>query len=134
MKKEIFEITNTDLLPSIFNIKKYDNPFFKTLALKINDDWIGYLSYFLIYDRIEVEYIFILNKERNKGYAKMLFQELFAIAYLNKCINITLEVDVTNTNAILLYKDIGFKTVSIRKNYYGKKDGYLMMKEFEVLS
>ena len=43
--------------------------------------------------------------------------------------NITLEVNVNNTNAIKLYQKNGFKIVSRRENYYNGTDGYLMLKE-----
>ena len=47
----------------------------------------------------------------------------------NKCINITLEVDESNEAAINLYKKYGFTIAAIRKKYYGKNDGYLMIRE-----
>jgi ribosomal-protein-alanine N-acetyltransferase len=30
-----------------------------------------------------------------------------------------LEVDVTNESAISLYKNLGYETLNVRKNYYG---------------
>lgn len=129
---EILENFNIDELSNTFSIKKYDNPFYRILVLKIDNIAIGYLSYFYIYDRIEIEYIYILNEYRRCGYADMLFKRIIEIAKNNKCINITLEVDVDNDSAINLYKKNGFKIVSIRKKYYGENDGYLMIKELEV--
>ena len=42
-------------------------------------------------------------------------------------INITLEVNCNNKNAIKLYKKFNFKEVAIRKCYYNnKEDGILM--------
>lgn len=112
-----------------FDIKKYDNPFYKIMGLKIDGHLIGYLSYFLIYDRIEIEYVFIDEYYRNKGYATYLFNELFLLAKENKCINITLEVNVKNKNALNLYEKLGFKKVALKEKYYENSDGYLMLKE-----
>ena len=129
---EIIDNYDIEELSKNFNVKKYDNPFYKVLVLKKSNKIIGYLSFFIIYERIEVEYIYILKEERKNGYAKYLFQELFNIAKNNNCINISLEVDTTNNSAINLYKKLGFNIVSIREKYYGKNDGYLMIKELEV--
>ena len=53
------QITNDiNEIKNKFDIKKYDNPFYKIMGLKIDGHLIGYLSYFLIYDRIEIEYVF----------------------------------------------------------------------------
>lgn len=129
---EIVEVYNIDDIPSFFNVKKYDNPFYKIFVLKINSEIIGYISYFHIYERIEIEYIYVKEEYRRQGYASLLFDKIFDIATSNKCINISLEVDITNQKAINLYINKGFKIVSTREKYYGKNDAYLMIKELEV--
>ena len=43
--------------------------------------------------------------------------------------NITLEVRKSNIDAIGLYEKYGFKVVSVRDNYYGSEDAFLMMRE-----
>lgn len=124
------QITNDiNEIKNKFDIKKYDNPFYKIMGLKIDGYLIGYLSYFLIYDRIEIEYVYIDEYYRKKGYATYLFDELFCIAKKNKCINITLEVNVKNKNALNLYEKLGFKKVALKEKYYEDSDGYLMLKE-----
>ena len=129
---KILENFDADKLPKSFCVKKYDNPFYQILVLKKSDEIIGYLSYFVIYERLEIEYIYILEQHRRSGYANTLLKKLIEIAISNKCINITLEVDVNNIGAINLYKKNGFEIVSIREKYYGENDGYLMIKEIEV--
>lgn len=129
---EIIENYDVEELAKEFDIKKYDNPFYKIIVIKKSNKIIGYLSFFIIYERIEIEYIYILDSHRRNGYAELLFEKLFSIAKNSNCINLTLEVDVENDKAINLYKKLGFEIASIRKNYYGKNDGYLMIKELEV--
>lgn len=129
---EIFENFDIKKLPKSFNVKYYDSPFHRIIAIKKASKIIGYLSYFIIYERIEVEYIYILEKNRRCGYADMLFKRIIEIAKDNNCINITLEVDVDNIGAIKLYEKNGFKKIAIREKYYGENDGYLMIKELEV--
>ena len=43
--------------------------------------------------------------------------------------NITLEVRISNLSAINLYKKYGFVVASLRHNYYGDEDAYLMVRE-----
>ena len=80
----------------------------------------------IIYEKCEIIDIFIEENYRRKGIAILLIKEIekdFSIE------NITLEVREDNIPAIKLYEKIGFKKVSIRKNYYKDTNGLLMLKE-----
>ncbi len=110
-----------------FNVDylKKENPFLKNFVFLNNNQPIGLISYSLIYDRIELEYIWVSLENRKMGIASKLMDKMFE----NNVKNITLEVNVLNIAAINLYKKYGFKIVSIRKNYYGSDDAYLMIRE-----
>ena len=79
----------------------------------------------LIYDRIELEYIWTSFIHRKKGIASKLMDKMIE----EKVNNFTLEVCTSNESAINLYKKYNFKVVSVRKNYYGSEDAYLMIRE-----
>lgn len=104
---------------------KKDNPFLVNYVYLDNGVPIGLISYSLIYDRIELEYVWVLSNFRRKGIASKLMDKMF----LEKVNNVTLEVRVSNEDALNLYKKYGFKVVSLRSNYYGKDDAYLMIRE-----
>ncbi len=88
-------------------------------------NFIGYISIWHDENKAQIESIIINDK--NKGYGQALFK--YALDYLNNYI-ITLEVRVSNKVAIHIYEKYGFKTVTIRKNYYSNnEDAYLMLKE-----
>ena len=110
-----------------FNVDylKKESPFLKNFVYLNNNQPIGLISYSLIYDRIELEYIWVSLENRKMGIASKLMDKMFE----NNVKNITLEVNVLNITAINLYKKYGFKIVSIRKNYYGCDDAYLMIRE-----
>ena len=55
-----------------------------------------------------------------------LIEHLIELGKENNIDNITLEVKVTNENAIKLYNKYDFKKVAIREKYYNGIDGYLM--------
>lgn len=114
------------------NIKEFDveylkkeNPFLKNYVYLENNQPIGLISYTLIYDRIELEYIWTSFEYRKKGIASKLMDKMFE----EKVNNITLEVRTTNKQAIKLYEKYNFKIASTRKNYYGNEDAYLMIRE-----
>lgn len=103
-----------------------DNTFNKDYIYVIDDNPIGLISFSVIYDRIELNYIWVDETYRGQGIASKMMD--FMCNYKD-ITNITLEVRVDNIAAINLYKKYGFQIVSIRKKYYGNKDAYLMMKE-----
>ena len=100
-----------------------DSPFNKTVVYKLYEI-MWFINYDLIYDRIEINYIYVIEQFRNKGIAGEL------VKYIDKNIkNITLEVKESNIQAINFYLKMGFKKVSLRENYYKNENGILMIKE-----
>lgn len=127
----IKEITNKDLefinnLTNEYQVSLGSNPYNKSFYLTINDEIIGYIEYAIIYEKAELNFIYIVEKYRKKGYAQKLIDYMFN--NLTNVSNITLEVNINNVSAIKLYEKNGFKIVSKRKNYYNGVDGYLMLK------
>ena len=90
-----------------------------------DEGFVGYISLWHDENKAQIESI-IINK-KNMGYGQTLFK--YALDYLNGYI-ITLEVRKSNVVAIHIYEKYGFKTVTIRKNYYSNnEDALLMLKE-----
>ncbi len=105
------------------------NPYARYYVLIYNKEIVGILGYTKIYERMEIEYIYILEPYRGLGFSKELMDFLIEKAIMQKIENITLEVNVNNKVAIHLYELYGFKIASIRKNYYKNDDGYLMFRK-----
>lgn len=64
----------------------------------------------------EILLIYVVKKYRNKGIARKLINK---IEEKNSCLKkIYLEVSKNNSDAILFYKKMKFKTVYIRKSYF----------------
>ena len=83
--------------------------------------WLERKRYFRLYS------LAISNDFQNKGLAKKLLE--YSFEKLNeKNKDFTLEVKVSNTNAIKLYEKYDFKIKKVLKDYYEKEDGYLMIK------
>ena len=122
------DIKEANVLLSKFNYviseKSFDNVFFKSLVY-VDCGIKGIIVYDLLYDRIEIEYIIVEDGYRKKGIGTKLLKELEK----NNIKNITLEVRESNLGAINFYKKNDFKIETIRRNYYGNENGYLMLKE-----
>lgn len=104
------------------------HPFTHFLFLE-EEEIIGFLCYTKIYERFEIEYIYIEEKYRKKGYAHKMMNYIIAEARKKQAENITLEVSVENQKALTLYQKCGFEIVAVRKGYYKGIDGYLMLRK-----
>lgn len=128
--------TNLDKVYPV--LKKYfhgyqisDDPFEK-VAVYTDNQIISIISYSIIYERGEINYIVTLPDYRKKGIGESLLEYAIEDMKKNQCTSVSLEVDTNNVEAINLYLKCGFKKQGIRQNYYQGKDAYLMVKEIEV--
>ena len=92
------------------------------------DRFLGYGGFWLIFDEGHISNIAVHPDYRGQGIGR---QVVTALAFL--CIalagkRMTLEVRVSNTFAIHLYEEIGFKSVGKRKGFYtdNNEDAYIM--------
>ena len=102
-----------------------DNAFNNVLIYKEDNKILGFLDYSVMYERGEINYIFVLEEYRGKKIASKLLEYMINNNDLDE---ISLEVNEQNINAIKLYQKYGFKEVSIRKGYYNGVDGILMLR------
>ena len=119
MLKEIKDYSIIDICDYKFSYNDYE----KVFGYYFDDKLVAVIDFSLIYDRIELNYIFVTFEYRKNGIGSKMID--FIVSYN---LPISLEVDETNTDAISLYLKFGFKKVAIRKNYYGKNDGILMVR------
>ncbi len=130
MIKEINDIKKINDFLKSFNVNiKEIGVYSHCYAYEENNMCYGFLYFDYIYDRIEIEYIYVNKEKRKKGIASILLEKLIDESKKLACLNITLEVNVNNIPAINLYKKYGFKKVAIREKYYGSEDGLLMIRE-----
>ena len=127
------EIKDFETLNNLINDPNYiiDEAELKKISkVYLRDDKIiGYISYQIMYERAELNYIFVKEEERKKGIASKMLEYMLN-NLKEECIEtIDLEVNSLNKKAINLYQKYGFKTVNIRKKYYNGIDGFLMLKE-----
>ena len=102
-----------------------NNPFSYFLLYIENGKIVGFINYYLMYEKIEIANFNVLEEYQNKGIGIKLIEYLIN-KYKGKVDNITLEVKKNNNKAIHIYKKMGFIIVAIREKYYNGIDGILM--------
>ena len=100
----IRELNDINLINGFLNefnqkIGSLNDPFKKYVGFEINNKIVGFLNYSLIYERIEIDYIYTKPEFRNRSVASKLLDYLISLGIKCKCINITLEVKETNIEA-----------------------------------
>ena len=84
------------------------NPFGRRIEYFYDDISVGYLDFSIIYDRMEIDNLFVKEEYRGLGIATKLMSHVISIAIETRMINITLEVRISNEIARNLYKKFGF--------------------------
>lgn len=132
-KKELENIQN--IFSDVFKQKNElidtfsSNPYVKLYTYSVDKNIVAFIQYEDIYDRFELDNIYVLKEYRNRGIASSLMEHMINEGKKQNIINITLEVREDNVNAINLYKKYGFTEKAIRNNYYENCNGILMEKE-----
>lgn len=100
----------------------------QVLLLKKNKRICGYLLFFKYKNSYRLYSLAVLNEFSNQGYGKQLLNAILERALKEKK-NVSLEVRKSNTKALALYKNFGFKITKTLKSYYlDKEDAFKMYK------
>lgn len=104
-----------------------------TVYYVVEDDGkiVGYGGMWIILDEAHITNVCIDPEKRRKGYAMLLMKTLCDKAQSLGADNMTLEVRVSNHDALRLYKKCGFSVHGLRKRYYSNnnEDAYIMWRE-----
>ncbi|WP_086312839.1 ribosomal-protein-alanine acetyltransferase [Enterococcus sp. 7F3_DIV0205] len=98
------------------------------LVLVEDDQWLGFISYHLILDEVEITHVVIQSAFQQQGYGKKLIDQMIKDLIEQNVHQVFLEVRESNFDAQKLYEKKGFKTINRRVNYYNypKEDGIIM--------
>ena len=89
---------------------------------------MAYAGLWTIMDEGHITNIAVDPSYRRMGIGSRLMESVIEIAQRSKLRGLTLEVRVSNTEAISMYKRFGFKIEGLRKNYYSDthEDAFIM--------
>lgn len=119
----IKEITDVSYVNTLSNYKVSLNTFNHLLVYEIDDKIVGFLDYSKMYEKMEINYIYVIEQYRKNHIGSSLLEYMISC---NEFENITLEVNINNISAINLYKKFNFEVVATREKYYNGVDAYLM--------
>ena len=99
---------------------------------KKGEKTVGYVGISSVLDEGYITNVAVSHSERKKGLGTALLNRGFSFARDNNLSFVSLEVRVSNQNAISLYNNLGFKEEGKRKNYYDKpkEDALILTKRF----
>lgn len=106
-----------------------NSPYENIYCYKIGDKIVGFISYSVIYERAELNYIAIHEQYRRKGIGQILLNYAVNNLINNMVENFSLEVNVNNKVAINFYLKNKFEIKATRHNYYADGDAYLMVRK-----
>ena len=89
----------------------------------------AFLDFSVMYERAEINYLYVEKKYRRKGIASSLLLEMLKFLKKERVKTITLEVSIENESAIVAYEKVGFKKIGVRSKYYDGVDAILMLKD-----
>ncbi len=127
----IYQITKDEVRKIIeeeFESDILESPFQKIYGYK-EESLCAFIIFDIIYERMELSYIYVEPSKRNKNIASLLMEFMLEEAKKKDIKEISLEVSCENIKAISLYKKYGYKEVARRRGYYRGIDALLMTKE-----
>ncbi len=100
-------------------------------AFNEKGELIGYAGCWQILEEAHITTVAVLPEYKRKSLGEALFVTLLNQCYRDMIKYVTLEVRVSNTPAISLYKKYGFKSLGTRKGYYqdNNEDALIMWTE-----
>jgi ribosomal-protein-alanine N-acetyltransferase len=100
-------------------------------AFAADETLVGYAFVSRYVDAWHVMNVAVANEYRRRGIATALLERLFEVTSTDARRGYTLEVRVSNTEAIRLYERLGFEPRGIRRGYYtdNREDALIMWRE-----
>lgn len=125
-KAEIKDLEQIQTFLNHFSTSVSHTDYIFYMVYEFNDKIVGVLEYSILYERSEINYIYVDDNMRRKNIATQLIEAMISDCQEKNVENITLEVNEQNTIAIELYRKMKFQKVARRRHYYGDKDAILM--------
>ena len=97
------------------------------------DTILGYIIMYVSFEEGEISNVAVAKSAQNRGIGSALMQAILEKGLEESVTRFILEVRVSNTPAIALYKKFGFTEIGIRRDFYEKprEDALVMVREKE---
>lgn len=100
----------------------------------VDEKIVGFASLAVMFDEGHITNVAVKESHRKRGIGSMMMDKLIALSEKFPLCMLTLEVRISNVDAINLYKSKGFVIVGARANYYNdtNEDALIMSIFYEV--
>ena len=107
-----------------------NSPYEICLVSDLDGTITGYAVLMISFDEATISNIAVGEPFRGQGIGEKLLRELIRRGREKGAERFTLEVRVSNSNAISLYRKLGFESVGVRKGFYERprEDALIMWK------
>ena len=106
-----------------------ENPYAEIFVYEKNGYIVGYVDLWILFEQAQIADIGVAKSFQHHGIGKELMAYCVNRSVRKQCENLSLEVRVSNENAIALYEKSGFIKAAKRKHYYENgEDAWLMVK------
>ena len=128
LEKDLFK--NDAWKKENYEYELLENDLSRMYVDRINDEIVSYGGLWFLFENCDITTIGTKRKYWYQGYGEKMFKYLLDAAKNEGCEFAHLEVRVSNSSAINLYKKNGFEIIRTRKAYYSdnNEDAYDMMK------
>ena len=102
---------------------------------RIEDVLCGYFVVMVSLDEAHLLTIGVAPNRQRMGFGARLLRHAMAVGMASRARRMLLEVRVSNSQAIALYRHFGFRQVGVRRNYYpadrGREDALVLERDLE---
>ncbi|MBR6800381.1 MAG: ribosomal protein S18-alanine N-acetyltransferase [Eubacteriaceae bacterium] len=104
------------------------------VVAEVDGEVVGFAALAVMFDEGHITNVAVKKDHRKKGVASMMMKSLMQLSEKFPLCMLTLEVRISNVDAINLYKSKGFVIVGARANYYNdtNEDALIMSIFYEV--
>ena len=109
-------------------VSQLDSPVSYCAVALEDDRVVGYIAYEVIADEGSLVELAVLPEYRQRGVGRKLVELM--LTSCDAVQTICLEVRLSNTPALNLYRAVGFREISVRRNYYDnpREDAVIMVR------
>lgn len=112
-----------------FEYEIVENEFSHMYVYEEENRILGIMGYYILFDDAQITTIAVLKEAQGRKIASTMMEAIIKDCNEKKCSQISLEVRLSNINAIHLYEKYEFIEMNIRKGYYEDgEDALFMMK------
>ena len=104
------------------------------LICKVKGKVIGYVTSFMVLEEAYITNLLVERSHRRRGYATAMLHRVAQEVTRKKGKHLLLEVREGNFGAISFYREMNFRLIGVRKNYYAESQEDALLMELSLVA